>query len=113
MNSENTSNGHFEMISLQTQTWADAEAIVIWSSLSLAKAIEIVQSVEAAERNTLKLKAGGTGEVLRISPRRNKKPEKKEVCYRCGNKGHQPGECCYKDAKCHKCHKVGHLAKVC
>ena len=83
------------------------------SSLSLAKAIEIAQSVEAAEKNTLKLKGGATGEVLRISPRRNRKPEKKEVCYRCGNKGHQPGECRYKDAKCHKCHKVGHLAKVC
>ena len=27
--------------------------------------------------------------------------------------GHKSSEWRYKDAKCHKCHKVGHLAKVC
>ena len=38
--------------------------------------------------------------------------EKKGACKQCGNKGHQPWECHYKDSKCHKCHKVGYLAKV-
>ena len=51
---------------------------------------------------------------MRIGPQRNKpKAETKGVCGRCGNKGHKSGECRYKDAQCHKCHKVGHLAKVC
>ena len=81
--------------------------------MSLTKAIEIAQSLEAAERNSLQLKGGATGEVLRITPQRPKKAEKKGVCGRCGNKGHKSSECRYKEAKCHKCHKAGHLAKAC
>ena len=42
-----------------------------------------------------------------------RKAEKKGASKRCGNKGHQPWECRYKDPTCHKCHKIGHLAKVC
>ena len=84
------------------------------STLSLAKAIEIAQSVEATEMNSLKLKGGATMDVMRVVPDPpRKKVEKKGACKRCGNKGHQPWECRYKDSKCHKCHKVGHLAKVC
>ena len=85
------------------------------SSLSLARAIEIAQSMEAAERNSIKLKGGITAEVMRIAPQRSitRKAERKGVCGRCGKNGHKSSECRYKDAKCHKCHKVGHLAKVC
>ena len=83
------------------------------ASLTLAKAIEIAQSTESAERNALQLKGGAAAKVMLIDPQRSKKVEKKGVCGRCGNKGHKSSECRYKDAKCHKCHKVGHLAKVC
>ena len=83
------------------------------STLSLAKANEIAQSVETAEKNLLKLKGGATGEVMRIAPRCTKKAEKKGVHFQCGSKRHQPGEYHYKDAKYHKCHKIGYLAKVC
>ena len=60
------------------------------SSLSLVKAVKIAQSVEAAEKNTLKLKGGATGEVMWMSPWHTKKAEKKGVCFRCGIKEHQP-----------------------
>ena len=84
------------------------------ATLSLAKAIEIAQSVEAAEMNALKLKGGTTMDVMRVAPQQSKKKaEKKGACSQCGNKGDQPWECRYKDSKCHKCHKVGHLAKAC
>ena len=85
------------------------------AALSLARANEIAQSMEAAERNASQLKGGTAPEVLRIGPaeRTKKKADKQGACYRCGNRGHQSRECRYRDTKCHKCQKVGHLAKVC
>ena len=82
------------------------------STLSLAKAIEIAQSVQAAEMNSLKLKGGATMDVMRLVPQPPKNKAEKKACKRCSNKGHQPWECRYKDSKCHKCHKVDHLVTI-
>ena len=35
------------------------------------------------------------------------------MCYRCGFSNHLHTNCKYKDYKCNKCSKVGHLASVC
>ena len=50
-------------------------------------------------------------DMMRLVPEPPKKKAEKKTCKCCGNKGHQPWECHYKDSKCHKCHKVGHLAR--
>ena len=63
--------------------------------------------------NLLKLKGGATTDVMQLVPQPTKKKAEKKACKCCGNKGHQPWQCRYKDSKYHKCHKVGHLAKVC
>ena len=72
------------------------------STVSLVNAIEIAQSVEAVEMNSLKLKGGVTTDVMQLVPEPPKKKAEKKVCKLCGNNGHQPWECC------HECHKIGH-----
>lgn len=34
-------------------------------------------------------------------------------CQHCGRKGHSPNACRVKGATCHRCHTVGHIARVC
>ena len=36
-----------------------------------------------------------------------------KICFSCGSKDHLRMACRFKDVQCHKCHKQGHIAKVC
>ena len=69
--------------------------------LTLAKAVEIAQAMEAADRQSKEMK-GTFSSVLRVDA----------PCYRCGE-AHDARVCKFREAKCHKCHKMGHIAKVC
>ena len=51
------------------------------------------------ERGEVERKARGQG---------GRKP-----CYHCGQRGHLPHKCGFKEATCYKCKKRGHIAKVC
>ena len=96
-------------------------------SLDFAKALQIAQSMEMAERKSSELKDSGsfgmlkTEEVHRLGAKARKpkkfskeKGEKsKGACYRCGNTEHNSSECKYKKYRCDACGKVGHLKKVC
>ena len=77
------------------------------SDLTLQQAVEIAQSMEAAERNTQQLKWDST--VHSVKPASAKEKE----CYHCGRKNHLPAKCRFKDAECHKCGLKGHIARVC
>ncbi|XP_044166137.1 uncharacterized protein K02A2.6-like [Acropora millepora] len=96
-------------------------------TLDFAKALQIAQSMEMAERKSSELKDSGssgmfkTEEVHRLGAKARKpkkfskeKGEKsKGACYRCGNTEHNSSECKYKKYRCDACGKVGHLKKVC
>ena len=73
----------------------------------MQQAVEIAQSMEAAERNTQQLKWDST--VHSVKPATAKEKE----CYRCSRKNHLSAECRFKDAECHKCGLKGHIARVC
>ena len=75
--------------------------------LTLQQAVEIAQSMEAAERNTQQLKWDST--VRSVKPASAKEQE----WYRCGRKNYLPAECRFKDAECHKCGLKGHITRVC
>ena len=71
--------------------------------LTFAKAVELSQSMESAEKNSKTiLSQRDTAEVhlTRI------------ICYRCGNK-HSPDTCAFKESYCRKCSKKGHIARSC
>ena len=87
------------------------------ANLTLAKAGEIAQGMEAAEKNAKRLQGGETVPVNKVIPRREKTDgpvcKQEKPCYRCGRSGHVPSACRLRDATCHKCQKKGHIAKAC
>ena len=88
------------------------------ANLTLAKAGEIAQGMEAAEKNAKRLQGGEAVPVNKVIPRREKTDgpvwrKQEKPCYRCGRSGHVPSACRFRDATCHKCQKKGHIAKAC
>ena len=83
------------------------------ADLTLAKALEIAQSMEAADRNTQRLK--GNSEPQRISDirRDNTHGSGSKQCFRCGSDSHRSHECRHLETVCKACGKKGHLARVC
>ena len=88
------------------------------ADLTLENAIRIAQSMESAGAEVRKLKdpaasvfrmkfAGSSSNVNGKSPDTKKLP-----CYRCG-RNHPGVPCKFKEATCHRCGKVGHIAPVC
>ena len=83
-------------------------------NLTFAKAYDLAQGMEAADKNSKSLQ-GGDGIVQKIT-RPSQKPKDKggrDACYRCGKQNHTAKECKFLDAKCHNCGKKGHIATVC
>lgn len=64
--------------------------------LTLKRAVELAQGMEAAERNARALKGGETA-IHRIATSRVTGP-----CYRCGQIGHAPNNCKFKAVNCHQ-----------
>ena len=90
------------------------------ATLTLAKAVEIVQSKEAAEKSSKVFHEGEGGAVGQLNTQRSSGsrlndslPPGKPSCHRCGGSNHSPDSCRFKMAICHKCKKRGHLARMC
>ena len=85
--------------------------------LTFAKALEIAQAAEAAERNTQELVKGTQPpRVHTLNTGPSERPRKEggaqfPNCYRCGGK-HKPEQCKFKESACNYLGKKGHLAKV-
>ncbi len=72
--------------------------------LTLARAMEIAQGMETAEKNAKEFHApsnsSATLEVLHLPGKAKRK------CYRCGRDHHEK-DCTFREATCHKCGKHG------
>ena len=77
------------------------------ADLTLQKAVDLAQSMEAADKNTKSLKTTDPP-LHQISAGA---PDK--LCHRCGRSKHPPNTCKFLHATCHKCGKMGHIAPVC
>ena len=78
------------------------------STLTLTKAFEIAQSVEAAAKDAAdlqKLIPVCSSSVQHLQ-------SKRYTCYRCGG-NHLANNCSFKSAECRDCGKIGHIARVC
>lgn len=80
--------------------------------LTVARALGIAQSIEAADKNSRELKGS---ENVTLQDSLNFAGAKKtnvKACYRCGRR-HDAKTCKFREAECHKCGKTGHIAPVC
>ena len=90
--------------------------------LSLQKAMEIGQGMEAADRNAKSLK-GPAPTIHKVQPlptaQKHKSPNQtttehsRTLCYHCGRSNHNQKDCRFRDATFHNCNKKGHIAPVC
>ncbi len=82
-------------------------------NLTLAKAVQVALSAEAAEKN---LREMDVGETPRYEPAVHYIPKPVQdsiMCSRGGKRNHRGSDCPYKDFVCRGCHRVGHLQKMC
>ena len=79
-------------------------------NLTLDRALEIAQGMEAAEKSAREVKGyqPPSTSVLKVASAGGQP----QLCYRCGA-GHNSRECRFRDSKCNNCNKTGHIAKVC
>ena len=87
---------------------------------TLAKAMDLAVSMEAAEKNTRSVKGQRFLDLLDSSIKKIKEQYRprshsnsQQSCYRCGKINHAANDCKFKDAICHTCGKKGHIAPVC
>lgn len=83
--------------------------------LTFEKAFEMAVASETASKNVqdLHAKAPLACNSVKTEGKERKGDWKKKECYRCHGKQHSAAECKFKEAKCHACGKVGHIAKAC
>ena len=74
--------------------------------LTPLKTIQIAQGMESADWNVKALQ----GTETLVQKFTSSKPSS---WYRCGKTNHGLSEWKFKDGKCHKCVKIGHIATIC
>lgn len=91
-------------------------------NLTFKQACEICHAMEMAMKNTRELTNEVEGQVNKVgeysgkkrepSVEKGKEAEEKRRCFRCGG-AHAAHVCKFKDAKCYKCQRFGHIASRC
>ena len=84
--------------------------------LNYKKAYELALALEAADKSAQDLQTKSSGINFNQSGDTKASGRSKAInaviCHRCGGP-HKAPDCTFQKAKCHKCEKQGHIAKVC
>ena len=85
------------------------------AKLDLDKALEISLGMEAATQKAKEFKGTQrTQPVMAVQmPGAGPVVSTNNRCTRCGRGNYDQSECKFRNAKCHKCGRVGHIAPVC
>jgi len=97
------------------RTEAIQKKLLTEADLTIKRAQEIAQSMESADRSAKDLKGDATPRTMtkRVDVTALvRTQEKATTCYHCG-RHHDAKLCKFRDTKCHKCGKTGHIAPVC
>lgn len=79
------------------------------ADLTLKKATELAQVMEAAEKDSKEIKASPSDQ----SQVHNVLQQQKTQCHRCPGTGRSAALCRFKSLRCNKCKKIGHIARAC
>ena len=90
------------------QSKAIQKRLLAEADLTLQKAYEVAQGIEAARKQASQLRASSRTQEVHSIASGDTKP-----CYRCSRTGHAHDKCYFKTQKCRNCGKQGHIAKVC
>lgn len=91
------------------------------SKLTFEKALELSQSMESADKNVQELRSSDSeqqaeADVKQVLPsfrRFQNDANVRAPCYRCGEDGHHPAACRFKNTECSYCKKIGHIFRAC
>ncbi|XP_014675604.1 PREDICTED: uncharacterized protein LOC106815629 [Priapulus caudatus] len=94
--------------------------------LTFDRAVQVAHSMETAAKDCRELigaaaKQDNKVQFVSRKPAGGGKPRSQQTwqkptttyCYRCGKPDHKADTCIHKDTECSKCHKKGHLKRVC
>ena len=95
------------------------------ANLTAERALEISQAMETVEKGAKDFKeehqdskrqeteTAAIKVVRKPVPNRARPSRREEGCTRCAGNGHNSWNCPYRGTQCHKCKRVGHLARAC
>ncbi|CAG4992023.1 unnamed protein product [Colias eurytheme] len=86
------------------------------AELTLARAVELVENLRSARAAAIAATPNTSDALFKIAnkvPYNKNNSENKEKCSVCGYKNHKSSECRFASFICKRCHKKGHLRRMC